>query len=119
MVYERIEEVLKLIEFPGEDEEKIRQFLQEHHFVDRVMEQILNYGHRSRKIFLWAIFSALNLLLLFFLGVNPVMVTEYFGLQNSLSQFFYLFLGLTLSGSLVGLVLSLDTTWFERLLHRY
>jgi hypothetical protein len=60
----------------------------------------------------------LNLLLLVLFGTNSLFIPEFFALQAELALFFFLFLGITLLGSVIGLVLSLDTRWLEHLLHR-
>ena len=113
-----LDKVLKEIEFPGEDREKMLDYLNRKKFVDHVMAEIQSMRSRSRKTILWGIFTVLNLFLLFIMGINNYIVSDFFALQNALSQFFFLFLGLTLVGSLGGLVFSLDTSWFEHLLHR-
>ncbi|MBA7619537.1 hypothetical protein ES703_26876 [subsurface metagenome] len=114
----RLEEALEQIEFPGEDEQELTGYLKSEQFVDRVMERTINLSGRSQKTIFWALFALLNLLLLFILGINNFIVHDFFALQNALCQFFFLFLGLTLLGSLIGLVLSIDTSWFDHLLHR-
>ncbi len=113
-----LDRILKQIEFPGEDGEKILTYLQSRNFTDRVMEQTRNLGSNSPKIAVWGAFTVLNLLLLLILGTNDFIVQDFFALRNALSQFFFLFLGFTLVGSLIGLILSVDTSWFERLIHR-
>lgn len=114
----RLNEILSDIEFPGEDGEMLLSYLQERHFIERVMAQIHELHRKSRKTLLWGVFCLLNLILLVIFGTSQPFVQDFFALQKELAQFFFLFLGLTFLGSLIGLVLSLDTSWFEHYRHR-
>ena len=115
---DELDKLLRGIEYPGEDEEAIRAYLEERQFVDRVMARVYLAAHPYRKAYLWGLFSAINLALLALMGINPFILTEFFALQNALAQFFFLFLGLSFLGGLVGLVMSLDTSWLRHFLHR-
>ncbi len=109
-----LDALLTRIEFPGEDRQALRTYLEHGGFVDRVMERILAEQDRSRKAVLWAGFAAVNLFLLVLLGANSHLNAGYFAVQQTLSQFFYLFLGLSAIGGIFGLILSIDTEWFTR-----
>lgn len=91
-------------------EEKLRAYLEERHFVDRVMEQIHCLHSRQRKALAWGIFCLLNLALLVSFGSDSSFLAGFFAVLPELGQFFFLFLGLTFLGSLIGLVLCLDTS---------
>jgi hypothetical protein len=116
-----LEEALREIEFPGAEEKRIGAYLEERHFVDRVMAGVARTERRTGRTILWGAFALLNLLLLVVLGASqPVLdalkdtpvvedVGEYLEAvpqEAAPAQFFFLFLGLTFVGSLVGLVLS-------------
>ncbi len=77
-------------------------------FVERVMTDILEIPGKTRKILLWASFCLFNLFLLVFFGTNQTFIVDFFALQEELGQFFFLFLGITLLGGLIGLVLVSD-----------
>ncbi len=113
-----LEKIIGEIEFPGEDREKILDYLNSKSFVDHVMAEAQSMNSRSKKTALWGLFALLNLFLLFIMGTNNYIVSDFFALQDALSQFFFLFLGLTLVGSLIGLIFSLNTSWFDNMLHR-
>ena len=80
----------------------ITTYLAEVGFIDRVMADILEIPGRSRKILLWAGFCVLNIFLLLLLGTNHSVIVEF--LQGDLGEFFFLFLGISLLGGLIGLI---------------
>jgi hypothetical protein len=82
-------------------------------FVERVMTDILEVPGKTRKTLLWASFCLFNLFLLVLFGTNQAFVVEFFALQEELGQFFFLFLGITLLGGLIGLVLVSDISWLK------
>jgi hypothetical protein len=114
----RLESLLARIEYPGEDPRRIADYLQAAGFVDAVMRRVQELARQGRRTLLWGLFAVLNLLLLVLFGTNSLFIPEFFALQAELALFFFLFLGITLLGSLIGLVLSLDTRWLQDLLHR-
>jgi hypothetical protein len=87
-------------------------------FADRVMLDVLHSGTKARMVLLWGIFCLLNLSLLLLFGTNQPFIVEFLALHAGLSQFFFLFLGITFLGSVIGLVLSVDTSWLQDFLHR-
>jgi hypothetical protein len=113
-----LEGLLSRIEYPGEDAQRIAEYLDSAGFVDLVMRRVHELTRQTRKTLLWGLFAVFNLLLLVLFGTNSLFIPEFFALQAELALFFFLFLGITLLGSVIGLVLSLDTRWLEQLLHR-
>jgi hypothetical protein len=109
---DRLNEILALIELPGEDELKILAYLEQRGFIERVMTRVRLLHSQTRKALLWGGFCLLNLLALLLFGASDF--SDFFALQGELAQFFFLFLGLTFLGSLAGLVLSLDTSWLAQ-----
>jgi hypothetical protein len=114
----RLEELLERIEYPGEQEQHIAEYLESIGFVDLVMQRIHELSRQSRNSLLWGVFAVLNLVLLVLFGTNSLFIPEFFALQAELALFFFLFLGITFLGAVTGLVFSLDTRWLENLLHR-
>jgi hypothetical protein len=110
-----LEDLLRMIELPGENSEDLRRYLESAHFVERVMGQVRIEAERNQKVTAWALFALINLILLLIVGSNRYIVGSYFAMQETLSQFFFLFLGISFLGALFGLVLSSDTTWVESL----
>jgi hypothetical protein len=82
-------------------------------FVERVMTDISEIPGKTRKTLLWASFCLINLFLLVLFGTNQSFIVEFFALQEELGQFFFLFLGITLLGGLIGLVLVSDISWLR------
>jgi hypothetical protein len=80
-------------------------------FVDRVMVDIHEIPGRIRKTLLWAGFCVLNILLIVAFGTNPSVIAQF--LQGDLGEFFFLFLGISLLGGLIGLVVVSDLSWFQ------
>jgi hypothetical protein len=113
-IEERLNEILALIELPGEDERRILAYLEQRGFIERVMTRVRLLHSQTRKALLWGGFCLLNLLTLLLFGASDVFLSDFFALQGELSQFFFLFLGLTFLGSLAGLVLSVDTSWLAQ-----
>jgi len=114
----QLDVLLRRVEYPGEEPGRIAEYLESVGFVDQVMRRVHELSRQSRRTVLWGLFAVLNLLLLVLFGTNSLFIPEFFALQAELALFFFLFLGITLLGSLAGLVLSLDTRWLEHLLHR-
>lgn len=108
---DELERLLRLMEFPGEHPDLIRNYLEEHLFVDEVMERIQASAERSQRALAWALFAILDLALLLLMGTNRYMLASYFSFQDSLAQLFFLFLGISFLGGLLGLVVTLDTSW--------
>jgi hypothetical protein len=98
-------------ELPGETELRLASYLQERGFVEAVMERIYLLHLHPRKSVAWGLFCLANLILLVVLGANRPFLADFFAPQAELGQFFFLFLGITFLGGLVGLVLCLDTSW--------
>jgi len=80
-------------------------------FVDRVMVDIHEIPGKIRKTLLWAGFCMLNIFLIVLLGTNPSVVAQF--LQGDLGEFFFLFLGISLLGGLIGLVVVSDLSWLQ------
>ena len=110
-----LERTLSNIELPGEDAESLRRYLEESFFVERVMNRVRLEASRSQKTTAWALFALINLIFLVIFGSNRYIVGSYFAMQETLSQFFFLFLGISFLGALFGLIMSADTTWVESL----
>jgi len=106
----RVSRVLKAVEPPGQSEPELAAYLREHGFAETVMGRIYALNLRAPKALAWAVFCLLNLALLIVLGASDAFLADFFAPQTELAQFFFLFLGLTLLGGLVGLVLCLDTS---------
>jgi hypothetical protein len=80
-------------------------------FVDRVMADIHQLPGKTKKTLLWAGFCVLNIFLLLVCGTNPSVIAQF--LQGDLGEFFFLFLGISLLGGLIGLVVVSDVSWLQ------
>ena len=109
-----LERVLKEIEFPGEDWGTIDALVSSSRLVDNVMRSVLAAPGRSRRAVLWAAFAAGNLTVLAVLGTNEAIRELFFGLQQALVRFFFLFLALSAMGAIFGFLLTIDTRRFSR-----
>ena len=99
-------------------ERDIIAYLSEIGFTDRVMTELVEVPRKTRKTLIWAGFCLANVFLLVVFGTNPSFISEFFALQEDLAQFFFLFLGITLLGGLIGLVVVSDTSWLRGYLPR-
>jgi hypothetical protein len=99
----------------AEPQENLKQdisvYLTKVGFVDRVMTDILDIPGKTRKIALWAGFCLFNIMLLIVAGTNPSVVIQF--LQGGLGEFFFLFLGITLLGGVIGLIAVSDVSWLK------
>lgn len=115
---DRLDKILKTIEFPGEDEVEITEWLSTSQFTDLVMSEIFMIQKRARVKAGWGLFAVAQIFILI-LSVSDLpaflIIQE---LHKTLSQLFYLFLSLTVIGSITGFLLSLDTRWFDRMYER-
>ena len=112
-----IDNFLKTIEFPGEDRVAIDEYLKEHDFTDSVMSRIQELHISEMKSLFWLLFILLNVVLLLFVGGNHYLLFDFLGLHKNLSNFFFLFLGLTLMGGLIGFVLTFDPEKIKKVFH--
>ncbi len=94
----------------------ISSYLAEVGFVDRVMADIQEMSGKTRRTLLWAGLCLFNIFLLLLLGTNPSLIAQF--LQGDLGEFFFLFLGISLLGGLIGLVAVSDLSWLEDRLPR-
>ena len=99
-----IETALREVEHPGEQAELIARYLEERGFTDKVMKQTESLPIKLTRAYIWAVFAIVNLAIIVVAGINSKLLLEIVALQEELFTFFYLFLGLTLLGSLIGLV---------------
>jgi hypothetical protein len=113
--WDAIDHELSRIEFPGENESWIRTFLEERRFVDEVMRAVAQTRIRLSRVTVWGAIAVLNVAILVVAWANPFLVEDVLSLRNELAAFFYGFLGLTLAGCIVGLVLSIDFGRLEQL----
>jgi hypothetical protein len=93
----------------GDTELRLAAYLQERGFVEAVMQRIYELHLHPRKSLAWGLFCMANLILLVVLGANGSFLEGFFP-HAQLAQFFFLFLGITFLGGLVGLVFSVDTS---------
>lgn len=115
----RLDDILKEIEFPGEDGKAISAYLASSGLTDTVMRSVLAAPGRSRRAVLWAAFAAANLTILGLLGINGPMHSFLLGLQQALVRFFFLFLALSAMGAIFGFILTIDTRRFSRWARRH
>ena len=80
-------------------------------FVDRVMTDIHEIPGKTKKTLLWAGFCVVNILLLVVFGTQSSIIVQF--LHGDLGEFFFLFLGISLLGGLIGLVVVSDLSWFQ------
>jgi hypothetical protein len=97
---------------PKEDlEQDISVYLAKVGFVDRVMADIHEIPGKTKKTLVWAGFCLLNILLLVLFGTNPSVIAQF--LQGDLGEVFFLFLGISLLGGLIGLIAVSDLSWLQ------
>ncbi len=114
-----LEDMLRSIEFPGEDPDALDAYLRTRGFAEAVMRRIDAKQGGVRKAAAWAGFAAADIGVLGVLGSSDALRTILFGLQQALERFFFLFLGLAAIGGIFGFLLTIDTSRFSRWARRY
>lgn len=109
----QLEQILASIEFPAEEEEKITGYLETRDFTALVVKAIHEKNMKIKRNLFWLIFIIINIVVLSLLGTNQFIKNEFFAFQNDLSILFFLFLGVSLFGGLIGLVVYFDVPWFH------
>ena len=89
----------------------ISEYLAKVGFVERIMVDIHDIPGKTKKSLLWAGFCVFNILLLVVFGTNPSMILQF--LHGDLGEFFFLFLGISLLGGVIGLVAVSDLSWLQ------
>lgn len=119
-----LDDLFQNLEFPGEDPKEIITYLKSADFTEKTMKLIeWQVKHRFRAFF-WIAFLLINLGLVIFFGTSRVVHENDILSESTFTSLIYLFLGLTLLGSVVGFFLSFDQkeagegTLWERLLDR-
>jgi hypothetical protein len=110
-----LEEILASIEFPGEDNNYIAKFFQERDFSASVMNAINERNNRIKRALFWFVFTLLNILVLYILGTNKFIINDFFSFHKDLSMLFFLFLGVSMVGGLIGLIIQVDMSWFTEI----
>ena len=108
----RVEDLLERIEFPGEDRGEMTRYLNSVGFTEKVMNEAAIIQEKRHGGF-WILFTLLNLFLLIVTGANHDFLGRFLSLTPSLVIFFFLFLGVTTLGGIIGLILNLDTGSFR------
>ena len=133
--FDEIDEILSRIEYPGEDENALERQVTRADMPRRVMDEIraftradagFPYTHaRGEEVpgpvlgaaaFKWAAATLLNILLLILFESRPMLLTSAVGPGDFYSQMMFLFLGISVSVSLGGFIISVDLEWMRKLL---
>jgi hypothetical protein len=109
--YSELENILRKIEFPGEDDLEILTFQNKREMVSEVMKRVNRRILLVRKTVFWIVFTILNLFVLFLFGTDRSILQNILVGDYVLSSFYYLFLGLAFVGGLIGLIFNIDTSW--------
>ncbi|MBN1697354.1 MAG: hypothetical protein JW881_07555 [Spirochaetales bacterium] len=112
-----LENILKQIEFPGESWNEIMKQIRGRNLENKIMKKIHGRNERAWRVYFWIVFTILNFLILSVMGTNKYIITDYFSLNNDLAALFFLFLGISLLGGLIGLIANANTPWFDKFRH--
>ncbi|MBN1411983.1 MAG: hypothetical protein JW969_14135 [Spirochaetales bacterium] len=111
----KIEEILKKIEFPGENEEWIMACLSKTEFVRQVMSRVNQKMVMARKVVFWVVFSLANLFLLSLFSADRTILQNIINEFSVLTTLYYVFLGMAFVGGLMGLIFNMDTSWLNQM----
>ena len=111
--------VLRGIEFPGEERGTILRFLEKTDFGDRVMTgiELAAQRRKTKRTLYWVFFLLFNLALILLSGAENGLLRELFSFEQIFSIIFSLVLGIIILATTIGLILTIDTSWLKRFTH--
>ena len=105
---EKLDDVLRTIEFPGEDEKAVANYLEKAELPRKVMETLKNTVFRRHRMRNWGLVAAAALLLLLVLGANEYVTEFLFFLQSAITMFLAILFATLFVVGLIGLFINLD-----------
>lgn len=114
---EKLGDVLRAIEFPGEDENTVRNYLEKADIPTKVMEALRSTVFRRHRMRNWGLVSAAALFLLLVLGANEYVTEFLFFLQSAISFFLVILFAILFVVGLIGLFLNVDYSRLSKTLN--
>ena len=114
---QEIETYLSEIEFPGEDDRKIKEYLEKADIPEAVIRNIQAAYERKHRMKIWGIVAALSLLLLLILGADQYVIGFLFFLQSAITLFLAVALSVVFLTGLIGFIFNIDFSKIEKLFH--
>ena len=105
---DKLDEALREIEFPGEDEDAVRNYLVEADIPTRVMETLKYTVFRRHRMRNWGLVAAAALFLLLVLGANEYVTEFLFFLQSAITMFLGILFATLFVVGLIGLFVNVD-----------
>ncbi len=114
---EKIDVVLSTIEFPGEDENEVRNYLEKAEIPKKVMETLKNTVFRRHRMRNWGLVAAAALFLLLVLGANEYVTEFLFFLQSAIIFFLAILFAALFMVGLIGLFINVDYSRLSKALN--
>jgi hypothetical protein len=105
---EKLDKILSNLEFPGEDEGRVRNYLEKADLPQKVMEALKATVFRRHRMRNWGLVAAAALLLLLVLGANEYVTEFLFFLQSAITMFLAILFSTLFVVGLIGLFINLD-----------
>jgi len=121
---ENLEVLLATIAYPGDDEEDLERQVEAAGMTDRIMESLMEdpcpdlcaLGRVDRKSYLWAAAALVNIALIMLFEARPILIDLYVGAAEIYGQLTFLAFGAAASVSIIGCVLSLNSSQIDKLI---
>lgn len=114
---EKLDDVLKTVEFPGEDENAVRSYLEKAELPKKVMEALRSTVFRRHRMRNWGLVAAAALFLLLVLGANEYVTEFLFFLQSAITMFLAILFATLFVIGLIGLFINVDYSRISRTLN--
>ena len=105
---EKLNDVLRGIEFPGEDETVLKNYLEKAELPRKVMEKLRSTVFRRHRMRNWGLVAAAALFLLLVLGANEYVTEFLFFLQSAITMFLAILFATLFVVGLIGLFINID-----------
>ena len=114
MEKDRLNHVLRKIEYPGEEEKAIADYLSKMDVASIIMVSTHKKVKQMKTAFWWGALFIFNALLLLSFSFDSLQIQNYFMFHNIFKTIVFSFLAILLFGSMIGLILNMDTKWLRR-----
>lgn len=121
---EELEALLATIAYPGDDEVDLERRIDTAGMADRIMNSLMEGPYRelyarsrsARKSYLWAAAALVNIALILLFEARPIFIDLYMGAAEIYGQLVFLAFGAAASVSIIGCVLSLNSSQIDKLI---
>lgn len=114
MEKDRLNHVLNRIEYPGENEKAMAEYLNKMDVASIVIRNTQKRIRRIKSVIWWTGLFIFNALLLLSFMFDSLHIQNYFIFHSIFKTIIFSFLAILLFASMIGLILNADTKWMRR-----